>query len=89
MLKINYMVWSLSCYYKQTGERFTTPDHNAVLPAYSTSDVVFGYEKRYHRISLTLTFSANNIFDENYQVLAWRAMPGRNYQSGLILGFGK
>ena len=89
MLKINYRVWSVSCYYNQTGERFTTPDHNAVLPTYSTTDVVLAYEKRYRKISLTLTFSANNIFDENYQVLAWRAMPGRNYQSGLLLGFGK
>jgi hypothetical protein len=27
----------------------------------------------------------NNCWDENYQVIAWRAMPGRNYEVGIIV----
>lgn len=89
IFELRYSCCSVHYYYNQTGERFTTPDHSSYLPMYSTTDIVFGYEKRVGKISLTATLSVNNIYNENYQVIAWRAMPGRNYQTGILLGFNK
>lgn len=70
--------------YQYNGYRFTTEDHGYFLPPYHVSDLLVTWRKKDSRAPLTLTFAVKNLFDEEYQVMAWRAMPGRSFQLGML-----
>jgi outer membrane receptor protein involved in Fe transport len=78
--------------------RYTSPDNQQWLPAFSLGSLSAGYalvlprsaEKReLHSIreTLTLQLGVQNIFNTDYQVIAWRPMPGRNYTVTLTWNF--
>jgi iron complex outermembrane receptor protein len=75
-----YKSYSLNYNYNYTGKRFTTSDNNWYLPANFTSDI--SLSKKFiigKKSSVSTSFKINNLFDQDYQSIAWRAMPGRNY----------
>jgi len=43
------------------------------------------WRNKNRKTPLTLTFAVKNLFEEEYQVMAWRAMPGRSFQLGMLL----
>ncbi len=75
-----FMNWTLS----YVGERNTSlnpdTDHYSTLPSYMLNNLAIGKKFYWKRTLLDLRFSVNNIFNENYQAILWRAMPGRNYE---------
>lgn len=81
-----------------TGVRYTTPDNLQWLPAYHLLSASAGYdlklprskEKREaHSIceTLTIQLGVQNLLNADYQVIAWRPMPGRNYTLTLTWNF--
>ena len=38
---------------------------------------------------MNVYFQVNNIYNENYQILLYRAMPLRNFQVGFSIKFNK
>jgi len=73
-----------------TGYRFITMDDAQYLPPYQTGNFRisrdFIYVKHgYQRCSFQLSAQVNNIWDQQYQVVAYRPMPGRNFLVGLRL----
>jgi vitamin B12 transporter len=86
---ISYKRASLSCYHQYTGYRYTTPDHAFYLEPYHLTEIVAGYKVYPFKQEMTLSFTVRNLFDTDYQVIAWRAMPGRSYLAGLFFTFGK
>lgn len=74
------MNWTLS----YVGERNTSlnqdTDQYSILPSYLLNNLTVGKKFYWKRTLLDLRFSVNNIFNENYQAILWRAMPGRNYE---------
>lgn len=66
-----------------TGYRFTTTDESAYLLPYSTGNVQILYNYALRRSSLQFLLACNNIWNERYQVVAQRPMPGTNWQLGL------
>lgn len=76
-----------------TDLRFTTRDHLEWLPAYSIGSAAFGWSHLSTvaggEYQLNLFVRCNNIADVQYQAVAWRPMPGRNYMIGCTLEFGK
>ena len=80
-----YKSWKLTykwCYYS---ERFTTSDNDIkskigrVLP-YFMNDIVL--EKRFMTkpAELSLKLAVNNLFNEEYESVLNRPMPGRNFE---------
>ncbi|MCS6823174.1 MAG: TonB-dependent receptor [Cytophagaceae bacterium] len=78
-LTIRYSQFSLSYSFSYTGYRFTTADNEQYLPPFDLHNAEAEYCVVAGKNKFILVFSVNNIFDEQYQVIAYRAMPGRNY----------
>ena len=54
-------------------------DYKSTLDAYSLWDTSLGYNFRIFGIGADFSFKINNITNSDYQVVAWYAMPPRNY----------
>lgn len=70
-----------------TGERFTTSDNQGALQPFQFSYMSFGYTHNFKRHSIGLNFTIENLFNENYQTIAWRPMPGRSFLINLNYQF--
>lgn len=83
-----YKSYSLNYNYSYTGKRFMSTDNNWYLPANFISDI--GLNKRFKindKSSFSTSFKVNNLFNQNYQSIAWRPIPGRNYLFTLTFRF--
>lgn len=74
-------------YYSQqiTGTRYTATDHSTSLPAFSLGDLRLGSNRSLGVHRLELYGGVRNLWNADYQAIAWRPMPGRNYYAGLRL----
>ncbi len=66
-----------------TGERFY--DYKSILQAYTLFDTSLGYKRDIYGVNAELSFKINNITNKEYQVVAWYAMPPRNYLVSLSI----
>ncbi len=65
------------------GKRYTTNDHSSPLdplPPYSVWNAGGGYQQPVGPFKLDVDATVYNVFNKDYQVIAWYPMPGRNYQ---------
>ena len=87
-LNIHYKTISINYNYNYTGQRFTTSDNDWYLPANFISNTSIAKQfKLSPKTSIITSFRVNNIFNQAYQPIAWRAIPGRNYLLSLKLNF--
>lgn len=77
--QFNYSSWQFIYQLNYIGERYTTTDNSDFLPFYNLHNfkVLRGFSFNKHQFSLSAQI--NNLFDERYQAIQWRPMPGRNY----------
>jgi iron complex outermembrane receptor protein len=68
-----------------TGYRFFTTDETGFLPPYQTGNIQLMYTAKVARRLAQFTAQCNNIWNEHYQVVANRPMPGVNWQAGFSL----
>jgi len=83
ILNYQYKKWSLSYNLQYTGEVFTTTSNTQTLNAYWLSNI--DISKSFFKNRLQLAFKINNLLDENYQSVAYRPMPNRNYMLNINL----
>ncbi len=80
----NYKKINFNYQFLFNGFVYTQSDHEAFIKSYNVSNVGlrynFGKKNRY-----VLGFQTQNIFNENYQSVAYRPLPGRNYLVNLTL----
>ena len=69
------------------GLRYTTSDNKSSLPAYQLSYVTFGYEYPIKKHTIGVNFTVDNLFNTDYQSIAWRPMPGRSFLINLNYQF--
>lgn len=89
--KLNYMNQLITSYksnyviISQTynGIRYTQSDQSDWLLYYVIFNVSAGKEFSFKKFKTALAIQANNIFDEGYEVVQYRPMPGRNYSISL------
>jgi iron complex outermembrane receptor protein len=72
-----------------TGKRYTSTDNQYYMPAYWLSNIIFGKNISLKNFILSLQIQINNLFDIDYQSVANRPMPGRNYSFTLKFSFTK
>ena len=65
--------------YNFTDRRYIATDNNWYMPNYSLSSLSIGKQVILNKNKLLVRFSIHNLFDRQYQAIAWRPMPGRNY----------
>lgn len=85
---VSYSYERLNAYYQYlyNGEVFTSSDNAYSLDAYMVSNlgISYGFGKNNWA---TLGFDVLNLWNENYQNVAMRPLPGRNYSMNLIFKF--
>lgn len=67
-----------------TGMVFTTSDNNGTVDSYTVSNIGLEYTLNTKTLPINIGAKANNIFDQFYENVASRPMPGRNLQLFLI-----
>jgi len=82
----SYLKYSLTAEYTYTGSRNTT---DIPLPGYSLVNLFVGRALVYHKIHFNLTARCYNLFNESYQAIIWRPMPGRWYELSLKVDLWK
>jgi vitamin B12 transporter len=71
------------------GYVYTNADHSQYLEPYQLLNCQVNYKIPYQRHQIKVHFAINNLLNKDYQVIAWRAMPGRNYLVGLNFEFNQ
>jgi outer membrane cobalamin receptor len=76
------------------GKRYTTSNNNEagfehVLNPYILSRISLEKEVSMNQISLSLKTRIENLFDQDYQSILWRPMPGRSYHFAAAIKFRK
>ena len=82
----DYNRFSFNYNHTYTGYRFTTVDESEYILPYQTGNVQLMYSTTMGHHSLQLSGQCNNIWNEQYQVVAFRPMPGINWLMGFRIG---
>ena len=77
ILNYQYNKWIFTYNLQYTGEVFITTSNTQTLNAYWLSNITFNRNILKNKLKLSLII--NNLFDENYQSVAFRPMPNRNF----------
>lgn len=87
---VQYKKQTLTYQFNYTGKRFVTADNEWYMPANFLTDITLSREFDLNTsFSLIGSLKINNIFNQDYQSIAYRPMPGRNFLVSLTLGFNK
>ncbi|SDJ95988.1 iron complex outermembrane recepter protein [Catalinimonas alkaloidigena] len=85
--RVDYRAWKLGGLYQFTGYRYITSDNSAFLPGYGTSHVWASWAWRYHSLRGHVSGRIDNLWNQAYEVVEARPMPGRSAQLGLTIYF--
>jgi vitamin B12 transporter len=80
---LSYKRFSVNYNETYTGYRFTTSDESEYLTPYQTENVQLMYLTSLSNHTLQLTAQCNNIWNEQYEVVSFRPMPGINWLLGV------
>jgi vitamin B12 transporter len=86
---IFYKKFSFNFNYTYTGYRYETSDNKQFLYPYQLGNAVLSKMFNIKNTRIRLFARVNNIWNDAYQVIAWYAMPMRNYQAGISIDFNK
>lgn len=72
----------LTYQHQYVGKRFTTRDNNEAeaVDAYATAQLLAGYDFQFVNKKVSIQLTVNNLWNEDYEVLAFRPMPGRWFE---------
>jgi vitamin B12 transporter len=85
MLQLTYRNFYIAYNHQFNDLRFTAMDHSAYLPAFDVATLTIGQRLNRKNSYCDIFFRINNLFDNEYQAVAWRPMPGRNFQLGITI----
>ncbi len=88
-VSLTYKKMELRYVFTQTGIRFITTDNNWYMPSYALSSMSLGKLMKIKENDLMIRLGVNNLFNIDYQSIAWRPMPGRNYRITLRYNLSK
>lgn len=78
-LNVSFRKFFLNLNHQFFSARYTASDHSEFLPHYQIFDLTVGNTIQLRASSFQLSMAIQNLLDEDYQAIAWRPMPGRNY----------
>jgi len=86
-MSFNYRNIDLHFNHVFTGKRYTMSDNSKFLPYYNLSMLSVSYSFKIKKFNIASFFKVDNLWDETYQIIQWRPMPGRNYRISLTFKF--
>ncbi len=66
--------------HQYTGKAYLTTDNIAYMPYFAPANLQIGRRIQQKKHVLTISAEVRNLYDEAYQVIAYRPMPGRHYR---------
>lgn len=88
-LGAEYKAFQIVVTYNYNGFRYTTSDNSQYLNAYNLLNLDINKSFSIRKTKLNVFVQVNNITNTAYQVTAYYAMPGINFQTGIQLYFNK
>jgi outer membrane cobalamin receptor len=88
-VSVSWKKFYVSYNFLYTSRRYTGTDNETYMPGYNLSNIFFGKNIHLGKFVLSLQLEINNLFDLDYQSIASRPMPGRNYAIVLKGNFRK
>jgi vitamin B12 transporter len=82
-VSISFKKFTLAYSHIFVGLRYTTSDNALSLPYYHFANLKLEKNFILKKNLFGIFFKINNLFNENYQVIAYRPMPGKNYSAGI------
>lgn len=80
-LAISVQQWSFTYFHNLTGIRYADPLNQSEVDGFTTGDVTLGYRFRVGRENtLDVTLNVNNLWNTQYEVVAFYPMPGRAFR---------
>lgn len=76
-----YSTWKTN----MTGKRYTTADNTKYLPAYLLNNIAAGIRHEAEWGMLDISFDIDNLFDINYETIAYYPLPGRTFMIKLLV----
>lgn len=89
IFELTWQQLSLRYNHAYTGYRYITTDHAHHLAPYDVAECHLGWKQIIGKNELIFTGSIKNLYNSDYQIIAWRAMPGRWYEAGIMFRFGR
>ena len=86
-LKLAVQSWKLIFISNYSGMSYTTSDNLTSLPGYYLADIALHKKFKTRHIDIGLVARINNLFNKEYEVVAYRPMPGTNFNFSLTLNF--
>lgn len=86
-LNISYKKIQISYIQSYTGYTYTSTDHSNYLSPYHIANIFIAYDNQYKSFKLNSFLQINNIWNNEYQVIQNRAMPGINFNLGTTITF--
>lgn len=86
-LRVEWKQYFVAVSNHYTGKRFTNTSNTRYMPAYQLCDFSLGMFFPVKGQSFSAQLNVNNIFDRDYQAIAWQPMPGRNMEIQLKYNF--
>jgi vitamin B12 transporter len=81
---LRYNSYSLSYAHRFTGPRFTDRANTQNLPAFHTIDLSATRRIEFKKLAFNLNLEVKNLTNHQYQLIAYRPMPGRTFHISLI-----
>ena len=78
-LSLGYRKYYLSFLTNFVGRRYVTVDNSDYLPGYSVNNIATGVKINVRNLLFDLNFKIDNIFNADYQTMAYYPQPGRSY----------
>lgn len=88
-VSVSWRGTALTYTHNYVGYRYTTSDNTQYLNPYSIANIDLSQTISLKKIKLKVYAQLNNIWEESYQVMAYRAMPLFNYKFGLSVYFNQ
>ena len=88
-LSLRHFGSKISYDHRFISKTYTTTDNSAFLPGYDVGNLLLKTDLRFWRLDWSISGEIRNLWNKEYQVIAYRPMPGRNYQISLVLMFNK
>jgi vitamin B12 transporter len=76
----SYKTFSMSYHQSISGKRYTLADNSSELPLFTLANLRVGRNFIWKTGAIETHFNINNIFNTNYQSVAYYAMPRRTYR---------
>ncbi len=88
-IRIEHAGFILSYRQQYVDKRYISSDNTSYLPDYTLGSLQITRQWKPNPFTVQLWIGIDNLFDEAYQSVAFRPMPGRFYEMGLKITFNK